>query len=100
MTWAWPAGKPKHAPWMGTLYSDNSTEGATNGMYLAESGTAFSYQFSKCPDYARCHGWDELGNMSFAYMQVHDRGDLSAAENIGDVVPGFVPAAKGRNYSG
>jgi len=88
MVWSWPAGKPKDAPGGGIKYSNDSSQGAINAIYMCMGSTAISYAMSKCPPYATCSKWgNPLGNMSFGYMQLHPRGKLQDVSNIGDQLP-------------
>lgn len=92
LMWAWPAGMPEDAPYSGAMYSDSPSAGMTSASFLMSLEGAFSYKFSECPSYAACHGKDSLGNMSFAYMQVHNQSRLgTAAMNLGDMLTAPLP---------
>jgi len=88
-TWGFPNGKPKNAPFGGAdYYPGSAAEGAA---LLAAFPTSYSYGFSACPSFAGCSGKSAQGNMSFAYMQGHQLGQVAENINFGGEISRRIP---------
>jgi len=83
--WAWPAGKPKDAPFGGGMYCEDQSCGITTSLVQTILARSFSFDFLEAGDKSTTNN-----KMKKAYMQTGTFGNLTEAENLGKLIPGIL----------
>jgi len=80
-TWAWPAGKPKDAPYLGLAYSNDESMAMIWASMFTDLAPTFSYKFSDQCLGSYCQD-AKSRSMKYAYMQASLNGQVSKAANM------------------